>query len=563
MTRSKKVSHWVLYMLLVPLLAACATTSSRDGSTLLEMQKAVNEGIDSAEAQQNIKPPLAVSAALLPAININVPMADEAQLEPRFDVKVRRVRARDFFLSLVEGTPYNVMIHPKLSGYISLDLKNVTVPEVMQLVRRVHGYDYEREGSVYQVLPNALRSKMFHVNYLDVKRVGTSQMWASSGQISASVSGDGNGNSGANGSSGGSGSAIGSSINTTSESDFWMSLASSLKQLVGDEEGRSVTVNAQSGVVMVRAMPGPLYDVEQFLAIIQQVVQRQVIIEARILEVELSDGFQAGINWASLQNDSGEQGLFGLGGRGSFSGSTTSLATASGSPSALAGSNSSSLGSSIGGLFTLGLNTPDFSLFIDLLKTQGDVQVLSSPRVSTVNNQKAVIKVGFDEFFVTGIETDVSGAAGNVNVSAELTPFFSGVALDVTPQISEDGQIVLHVHPSVSEVNEQVKNITTTAGTMSMPLAASTIRESDSIIRAANGQVVVIGGLMQNSTRDEQSSVPVLGRIPILGALFRHTKKTKYKSELVILLKPVVVDADGRQWSDEIKRSSTMLQAME
>ncbi|MCK5640440.1 MAG: pilus (MSHA type) biogenesis protein MshL, partial [Gammaproteobacteria bacterium] len=203
------------------------------------------------------------------------------------------------------------------------------------------------------------------------------------------------------------------------------------------------------------------------------------------------------------------------------------------------------------------------SLFIDLLKTQGDVQVLSSPRVSTVNNQKAVIKVGFDEFFVTGIETDVSGTTGNTNVSAELTPFFSGVALDVTPQISEDGQIVLHVHPSVSEVNEQVKNITTTVGNLSLPLAASTIRESDSIIRAANGQVVVIGGLMQNSTRDEQSSVPILGSIPVLGALFRHKKKIKYKSELVILLKPVIVDESGQQWSDELKRSSSVFKNMQ
>ncbi len=556
--RWKKIKpSGILYLLVAQLLVACETMPSRDISVRADIQQAIDEGITSTEIIKDKLLPPKVSAALLPAININMPQADEAQLEPHFDVKVRRVRARDFFLSLVEGTPYNVMIHPSLSGYISLDLKNVTVLEVMELVRRVHGYDYEREGNVYQVLPNALRSKMFHVNYLDVKRSGKSEMWASSGQISASVSGGDSNNNG------GSGSAIGSSINTQSESDFWSSLGDSLKQLIGDEEGRSIAVNAQSGLVMVKAMPRELYTVEQFLATIQKVVQRQVIIEARILEVELSDAFQAGINWASIQNSSGEQGLFGLGSTGNFSGSTSSLNTAIGPPTTLGSSSSNSIGSTVGGLFTLGLNTPDFSLFIDLLKTQGDVQVLSSPRVSTVNNQKAVIKVGFDEFFVTGIETDVSGTTGNTNVSAELTPFFSGVALDVTPQISEDGQIVLHVHPSVSEVNEQVKNITTTVGNLSLPLAASTIRESDSIIRAANGQVVVIGGLMQNSTRDEQSSVPILGSIPVLGALFRHKKKIKYKSELVILLKPVIVDESGQQWSDELKRSSSVFKNMQ
>jgi MSHA biogenesis protein MshL len=549
---------WIFYILVAPLLVACETLPSRNISVSEDIQQAIDEGITSAEISQDTPLPPEVSAALLPAININMPQADEAQLEPRFDVKVRRVLARDFFLSLVEGTPYNVMIHPGLSGYISLDLKNVTVPEVMELVRRMHGYDYEREGNVYQVLPNALRSKMFHVNYLNVKRSGKSEMWASSGQISANVSGDDNG-----GNNGSSGSAIGSSINTQSESDFWVSLADSLNQLLGDQEGRSVTVNAQSGLLMVRAMPGELYDVEQFLAIIQQVVQRQVILEARILEVELSDSFQAGINWASLQNSSGELGLFGLGSRGSFTGSSLSTNTASSPPTSLANSNSSLAATKGSGLFTLGLNTSDFSLFIDLLKTQGDVQVLSSPRVSTVNNQKAVIKVGFDEFFVTGIDSDVSGLSGNQNLSVELTPFFSGVALDVTPQISDEGQIVLHVHPSVSNVDEQVKNITSTDGTISLPMAVSTIRESDSIIRADNGQVVVIGGLMQNNIRDEQTSIPVLGSIPILGALFRHTKKEKYKSELVILIKPVVVDEDGKQWSDDLKRSSKLLQGLD
>ena len=199
-----------------------------------------------------------------------------------------------------------------------------------------------------------------------------------------------------------------------------------------------------------------------------------------------------------------------------------------------------------------------------MLKSQGDVQVLSSPHVSTVNNQKAVIKVGSDEFFVTSIDTDTTtaGIAGTTNISVELEPFFSGVALDVTPQIGQEGDIVLHIHPAVSEVREQTKNVSTTLGTLTLPLAASTIRESDTVIRAANGQVVVIGGLMQNASQDEDASVPLLGDIPFIGGLFRHTKKSTRKSELVILLKPIVVDVNGTAWQNQLQRSSSSIRDM-
>ena len=204
--------------------------------------------------------------------------------------------------------------------------------------------------------------------------------------------------------------------------------------------------------------------------------------------------------------------------------------------------------SAFGGVFSLALNAgSDFSAFIEVLKTQGDVQVLSSPQISTVNNQKAVIKVGTDEFFITDVQSDTSTttATASTQSNVELTPFFSGVALDVIPQISENGEIILHIHPTVSTVTEQTKNISVATGSsLSVPLAVSSIRESDSIIRAKSGQVVIIGGLMQNSVESRVSKVPLLGDIPLLGALFRHTQEITKKSELVILLKPVVMDTD-------------------
>ena len=194
--------------------------------------------------------------------------------------------------------------------------------------------------------------------------------------------------------------------------------------------------------------------------------------------------------------------------------------------------------------------------FFELLSTQGNLQVLSSPRVSTVNNQKAVIKVGSDEFFVTEISsTTVTGTSTATTPQITLTPFFSGIALDVTPQISESGDVILHIHPSISEVIDQKKTITVAGQVQVLPLAFSSVRESDSVVRAKNGQIIVIGGLMKNKLVERESATPFLSEIPFLGQLFKHTSEVQVKSELVILLRPIVVDNDD-VWSKAIHSSS-------
>ncbi len=546
------------------MLGGCSNYEMRDTNIQSEMQDAfeVQSGNDKGSA---VTPPAEVNAALLPPVHVQLPGIDvRADVEQRFDVKVRRVRARDFFLSLVENTPYSMVVHPKVKGYITLDLKNASVPEVLKVVRSVNGFDYKTIGHNVQVFPNTIHTRIFMVDYLAMKRAGQSLITSKTGQISTARSSGSSGDS-ESGSSGGSSGENSSVITTTTDADFWQELKSSLETIIGQEKGRKVAVNPQTGMVMVRAMPDEMRVVEEFLQNTQDVATRQVILEARIIEVVLSDGFQSGINWAGLRRKGSDTLTAGQTGGGTiFSGSgVSSIYSNTGTLdpaaySAVEGTDTSAFG----GVFSLALSTTDFTAFIELLKTQGDVQVLSSPRVSTVNNQKAVIKVGSDEFYVTSIDTETTSTTGSTNVSVELDPFFSGVALDVTPQISQKGDIVLHVHPSVSEVNEQTKTVDTTFGTLTMPLAASNIRESDTVIRAANGQVVVIGGLMQNATQDEVASVPLLGDIPILGALFRHTKKSKRKSELVILLKPTVIDANGEIWQQELKRSSGTIRDM-
>jgi MSHA biogenesis protein MshL len=200
----------------------------------------------------------------------------------------------------------------------------------------------------------------------------------------------------------------------------------------------------------------------------------------------------------------------------------------------------------------------DFDSIINLLETQGNVQVISSPRVSTINNQKAVIKVGNDRFFVTSVTTNItpnsSGAPINSS-SVGLTPFFGGITLDVTPQISDESDIILQIHPSISTVSDDNRKVDLgNNNILNLPTATSTIRESDSIVRAHNGQVIIIGGLMENNMSEDLQSTPGVNRVPVVGALFRNTKQNSIKTELVILLKPVVTNNDT--WSNQLNNTN-------
>jgi MSHA biogenesis protein MshL len=179
--------------------------------------------------------------------------------------------------------------------------------------------------------------------------------------------------------------------------------------------------------------------------------------------------------------------------------------------------------------------------------------VLSSPRVATLNNQKAVIKAGTDEFFVTDVSSNtVTGTAATTSRDVTLTPFFSGIALDVTPQISASGEVILHIHPTVSDVTDQTKELTVSGQTDTLPLAFSEVRESDSIVKAKSGQIIAIGGLMRNASRKQEFATPFFSNIPGLKRFFGSTRDLESKTELIILLRPIVVD-DDNDWPQIIQ----------
>jgi len=296
-------------------------------------------------------------------------------------------------------------------------------------------------------------------------------------------------------------------------------------------------VSPQSGLVTVRGFPSDIQAVKEFIKRSEQNLTRQVVLEAKIVEVALDDDYQQGINWQNVLSNDGDT---------NFSFSTS------------AGSIGNQISAGLGGVTSLSFSNVDFSGVVSLLKTQGNVQVLSSPRVTATNNQKAVIKVGEDEYFVTDVSnTTVTGTATSTSPQIELEPFFSGIALDVTPQISSEGEVLLHVHPSVTEISEQTKVVTLNEEQIVLPLAQSNIRETDTVIRAKSGEIVVIGGLMQSSMSDGESRVPFLGAIPVLGNLFKSKQDSDKKKELVILLKPTVVGTGT--WQEQMQRSADIL----
>ena len=506
--------------------------------------------------------PPEVSSALLPPLPGDHSTQAQSPGEARFDISANDTPAREFFMQLVEGTPFNMVVHPDVTGTITLSLKNTSIPEVMEIVRRVYGYPYQRSETGFQVLPAGLQSRIYAVNYLNLVRKGLSQTRVSSGQVSEKGNkNDDNENTDRDNQQE---MVSGSRVDTESVSDFWHELNQALTAIIGSANGRRVVVQPQANIVVVRAMPDELNEVERYLTAIQGNLERQVILEAKILEVELNDGFQSGINWAVLAKSGSNTGVIGqIGGGQIFDKGYSEINGNSGvlnplNPSLPEGTTTSAFG----GVFSAALSFNDFSAFIEMLKSQGDVQVLSSPRISTVNNQKAVIKVGSDEFFVTDVSSDtVTGTTTTTSPDITLTPFFSGIALDVTPQIDKTGRVILHIHPTVSQVTDQTKVITVAGQEQSLPLAYSTVRESDSIVSAENGQVVVIGGLMKDQLIKDTAGVPLLSDLPGIGGLFRHVKSSSVKSELVILLRPMVVQ-NSRVWNAEVEQSQSRLQAL-
>ena len=558
----------------------------------------------------------------------------------RFDLRVSGVEARTFFAGLAGDDPeLNMIVHPDVGGAVSLEMKNVTVDEVMDVACELYRFDcrpFSGDGPYavrgYKVFPWRLVTHTYRMDSLPVVRGGRSE---------TSVSDSG---------------GTGSSVRTRHDSDFWADLEQTLRSILEldmalssvreriridargeietdiekrrgavqdepedgtktttttvttefDEEdqegevtvekiekgkagqprerpvavqppvrnGKSIVINRQAGLVTVRAYPKDHREIKAFLQQIRDRGQKQVILEGKILEVELSDGFQFGIDWLTVNKGLGSSRFSPLasepdGGRTFVASQNeqTIVGTSVLNLNPLFSQGLQLARKVAGGPFSMAFREHDFIGFINLLKEQGKVQVLSSPRIATINNQKAVIKVGSDEIFITGLDSgSVSGrgdAARVTDPTAVFTSMFTGISLDVTPQIGDGEMVTLHVHPLVTEVRDREKRFTINDKFQSLPLAMSRTRETDSIIRVRDGEVAVIGGLMKRELTDQVDRLPWLGDLPGLGTLFSHVSKKWKRSELVILLRPVVVKERERGWTEMAMQAAGRMESLD
>lgn len=508
--------------------------------------------------------PAAVPAKVSEALAEPAPPRVAPPPEPRLDLLVNNANAREVFLAIVADTRYSMLMHPDVAGTLSVTLRGVTVTEALEAIRDVYGYDFKIEGRRITVFAPTLQTRVFTINYPTSQRTGSSDLRVSGGGGMQSTTA-GTSSTTATTTPTNSAQSDGSRVSTTSKADFWGELAASVRSLVGTGEGRNVVSSPQAGILAVRAMPEELRQVDKYLKAAQASVERQVMLEAKVIEVELRDGYQSGINWGAFGADVNGQVAVGVIGSGLNSTNaavqgTTVINGAVAFPSMATG----------GGLLGLALATSQFSAVLGFLETQGDVQTLSSPRIATLNNQKAVLKVGSDEFYVTGVSggtsstTSTTSSTSNTTMpTVTLTPFFSGISLDVTPQIDDGVNVTLHVHPSLTTVTEKTKQVDLgSVGNYRLPLASSSVNESDTLVRIQDGSIVAIGGLMQLESSRNVSGVPGTTSLPGLGALFGNRATQGRKKEVIVLIKPTIIRT-AADWEAQTLRTRAALDDMD
>jgi MSHA biogenesis protein MshL len=583
-------SKVVALIALIPLLSAgCATRQPAPGQTF----DRIGQELQGAVAARSRAAEEAVSQAMLPPMQLDFPDSAKS-VEPRFDLAVSDAPARQVFMALASGTRYSMLVAPDVSGKITVNLKSVTVREALETLRDMYDYEFKIQGTRIYIQPNTMQTRIFQINYLAGKRQGQSDVRVTSSSISAAqpqapgqvfpntaTPYNPTGTSGTNNTMSGPPS---SQISTTQNSDFWADLKTALTSIVGAQDGRAVIVNSGSGVVMVRAYPSELRAIDNYLRVTQLIVERQVMLEAKILEVHLNEEFQSGVNWNHF-GGTGNRYAYGPVQPG------TRLQAVGADPTVVAGQTLAPINSvpvgqpaNLGGVSvapgvagtvlatTLGngfiglaFQSANFAALLNFLETQGNVQVLSSPRIATINNQKAVLKVGTDEFFVTNVSSTVTTSSINnvTTPSITLQPFFSGIALDVTPQIDSENNVVLHVHPSISVVTEKQKVIDLgSLGTYTLPLANSTVNETDSIVRVQDGNIVAIGGLMKQEQASDANGLPGTTSSSGIGLLFGARNSYQRKSELVILIKPTIIHNES-SWKDDLVETQSRVQQLD
>ncbi len=428
-----------------------------------------------------------------------------------FSVRLEDADIKDVLMALSEQSGINIVFSNELQGKISINLKNVKFSTLLQTILRTIGYDFVVEDNVVRVVKNI--TKIYKVNFVyPISSYGTQGFGQTSGGLGigggAFQSTTGTASYGARG-------GIGGGITSI----FWQELEQTLKDMIS--KSGKVIVNPLSGLIIVRDKAEIINEIEKFLEEFNNQVRKQVMIEAKIIEVILNKEYDLGIDWQAPDLN------------------LTSI------HSHTYGKASQDL-SNGEGIFHFKISSDHIQLFLDALAEQGHLNIISSPRITTLNNQEAVIRVAEDLPYYSAI---VSGETGNV-IGWQILFKKAGLNFRVTPQISDNNEILLQVNPSVSEL------VGYTSPSRAEPVPIVDVREASTYVKVKSGETVVIGGLMREKNVENISYVPLLGNIPFIGALFRKTSQIRKKSELVLLLTPYILEGEQiiKEVFDESKK---------
>jgi MSHA biogenesis protein MshL len=512
---------------------------------------------------------------------IVVPQREEAKKVPEklYSFFARDASIQDVLLAFSRESDLNVIINPELTGKVTIDLKRVTLKEALNAILTPLGWTYQIDGNLIKIMRPQMETRFFTLNYMATRRSGRREVYASTGGglqsglaaglqtglatglQSGLATGVASGQVTGTGAGGYAARTGYSDLISVDETDLWREIHRGLETLIFglaemkeagpgkdqetwtrmDEKGKKLIINKSTGIIMVTDYPSNLNKVASYIETIEGSSQRQVSIQAKILEVTLSDQHQEGINWAVIQGLPRSTNLSwgltdkaGTTGYPGWSTSTTSgTTTGTGTSTTIATPGVFKI-KPFGGIFAIGGLGNDVVLsdIMQAISQQGDVKVLSSPSISTLNNQKAIIRVGNqDVFFITG------AVATQTIVTQTIEPrtIDIGIILDVTPQIAEDGAILMNIHPSITEKTGEKLS---PDGKTTFPLMS--VRETDTTVRVRDGETIIIAGLMQEKKNASYTDVPVLGSIPLFGGLFRYKTETKTNAELVIMITPTL-----------------------
>jgi len=448
----------------------------------------------------------------------------EGKREPErlYSFSLRDADIREVLMALSKQTSFNIVVDPNVQGRVTVDLKNVSMAEALDTLTELLDLNHRIKQNIIRVFKPAPETRIFSLQYVNLKRTGSSSTTASIGTGGGSVTGTTTGTTGTTGTTttgtSGAGTTGTTTVTTSTETDLWTSIEAGLKKLLSPTG--TMVVDKQSGNILATDLPKTLDRVASFLESVEGSVQRQVLIEARIVEVSLTAEYRFGLNWGAIVQAAAMRGA-------------STIAPTAG---AIIGQR---LSPTVGD-FQIGVTSTDFSALLDVISKQGELNVISSPKLATLNNQTAVIRAGTDEvFFETRVQEfrPTTGLGGQVETTRTVTPrtVTIGVVLGITPQIAPDGNVVLHIRPTVTEKRGEAKS------PVGDTFPILDVREADMIVRAREGQVVVIGGLMQEKRSDSDGKVPILGDLPGIGRLFRSTTQEARKTELVVLLSATVM----------------------